>query len=324
MSAIRTLAIVLLGTAGACSWQAASAADLVLDPGTIVQPDTQLPAVSGLNGKWEFDPGFLTGGGLIRAAGSLSVPLGDRFGVQGDAMATWTSNQGLIYAGALHAFTRDPQRYLAGLTGGIVVAPGATLTAIGGEGELYLDQFSLEGWAGFANLNYVDPAMLDKNGLFAIGDMAYYATPDWRFQLGGSYVLGDLSAHAGTEYLFRGLGAPISGVADARYHANGSYTFTVGIKGYFGGNDDNKSLIDRHRQDDPPDRAIDLFNAAGSQLFATAPGAPPDPEAACLALNNVYSSPNLFTWIGGLDPECLWFDGETSQVINPIGWVMPT
>jgi hypothetical protein len=141
--------------------------------------------------------------------------------------------------------------------------------------------------------------LLDKAGVFGIGDVAYYPTDDWRFVVGGSYVLGDLSVHGGTEYLFRGLGAPISGVADVRYHTNGSYTFTVGIKGYFGGNDDNKSLIDRHRQDDPPDRAIDLFTAAGSQLFDKAP--PQDPEAACLA-----EHPSSW-WNGTIcvDPESL-------------------
>jgi hypothetical protein len=279
---MRTLSVVLLGTVSAFAWQTAYAADLVLDPGVIVDPNAQLPAVSGINGKWEFDPGLLTGGGLVRAAGSVSIPLGDRFGLQADAMGTWTSTNGFVYSGALHAFTRDPERYLAGVTGGIVVSQQATLAVIGPEAELYLDRVSLEGWAGLASLNYVDPAMVDKMGVFAIGDLAYYPQDDWRFVVGGSYVLGDLSVHGGTEYLFRGLGAPISAVADARYHANGNYTFTVGIKGYFGGSDDQKSLILRHRQDDPPDRAVDLFTAAGSQIFDTAAPAV-DPETACLA-----------------------------------------
>jgi hypothetical protein len=274
------------------------------EPGIVVDKNAQLPAVSGINGKWEFDPGILTGGGLIRGAGSVSIPLGDRFGLQADVMGTWTSTNGLIYSGALHAFTRDPDRYLAGITGGIVVSPEATLTAIGGEGELYLDQFSFEGWAGLANLNYVDPAMLDKTGVFAIGDLAYYATPDWRFQAGGSYVLGDLSLHGGTEYLFRGLGMPVSGTADVRYHLDGSYTFTVGIKGYFGGNDDGKSLIDRHRQDDPPNRAVDLFTAAGSQLTAKS-GAPViDSEAACVEHYGYFNgTTGWFGWDGEFDTE---------------------
>ena len=73
----------------------AVAADLVMspEPGVVVDKNAQLPAVSGINGKWEFDPGLLTGGGYVRAAGSVSLPVGDRFGVQADAMGTWTSTR---------------------------------------------------------------------------------------------------------------------------------------------------------------------------------------------------------------------------------------
>ena len=52
--------------------------------------------------------------------------------------------------------------------------PGASIGALGVEGELYFDRLSLEGWAGIAGLNYVDPALLDKTGAFAIGDLAHY------------------------------------------------------------------------------------------------------------------------------------------------------
>jgi hypothetical protein len=143
-------------------------------------------------------------------------------------------------------------------------------------------------------------------GVFAIGDAAYYATPDLRLAVGGSYLLGDLSVHASTEYMFHGLGMPLSLTGDARLHNNGSATFTVGLKGYFGGNDDDKSLMDRQRQDDPPDRAIDLFAAAGSQMFdkpakSTGPG--PDTEAACIASEGTADTPS---W-GGWDGETCYF-----------------
>ena len=125
-------------------------------------------------------------------------------------MGSWNSATGLAYGGALHAFSRDPSSYLLGVTAGVVVVPGASIGAVGAEGELYLDRISLEGWAGVAGLNYVDPAMTDKLGGFAIGDLAYYPTDDWRLTLGGSYVLGDLSIHGGTEYMFHNLGTPLS------------------------------------------------------------------------------------------------------------------
>jgi len=307
MRHLRSLTVLLLGTTSLLAAHAAFAADLPPATGTIVQPNTELPAVSGINGKWELDPGILTGTGGLRAAGSVSVPVGERFGLQFDGSAIW--NGGLTYSGAMHAFTRDPSKYLAGVTAGFVRAPGATLTAIGPEGELYMDQFSLEGWAGVAGLDYVDPAMVDKTGVFAIGDLAYYATPDWRVALGGSYVLGDTALHFSTEYQLRGLGMPLSLTGDARLHAGGSSSFTVGLKGYFGGSDDGKSLMDRQRQDDPPNRAVDLFTAAGSQLYSTAPGAPViDSESACITNYGFYNSTTHTGWQNS-SGEC-YVDGE--------------
>ncbi|HWV46623.1 MAG TPA: hypothetical protein VN039_11490, partial [Nitrospira sp.] len=74
----------------------------------------------------------------------------------------------------------------------------------------------------------------------------------------------------------------------------GGYSFTVGLKGYFGGTDDGKSLIDRQRQDDPPNRAIDLFTAAGNQLYQTAPPSTDNPsnyndEESCVAHGYVWN-----------------------------------
>lgn len=287
----------MLGTASVLASQVALAADFSLDQGVIVDDDATLPAVSGINGKWEFYPGLLSGAPMLRGAGSLSLPLGDRFGVQADVMGTFSTG-GTALGGALHAFTRDPSSYLVGITAGVVVAPGqSTLMALGAEGELYFDRVSLEGWAGVASLNYVDPMMVDLAGAFAIGDIAYYATDNLRVSLGGSYLLGDLSLHAATEYQFDGLGMPMSLAGDARLHASGDYTLTLGLKGYLGG-DPDKSLIERHRQDDPPNRALSLFGAASSLMFASPGGTcspsfegggpfisqtcfPDDPEAFC-------------------------------------------
>ncbi|MEO9231117.1 MAG: hypothetical protein ABI216_19520, partial [Devosia sp.] len=50
----------------------------------------QLPAVSALNGKLEFDAGALSlpaPAFMARAAGTITVPLGDRFGLQADLTA---------------------------------------------------------------------------------------------------------------------------------------------------------------------------------------------------------------------------------------------
>jgi hypothetical protein len=267
MSRLRVLLLALLGTTAFASVMPALAGDL--GSGVVVQPDATLPAVSGVNGKWQLDTGLATGGGEVRGAGSLSAPLGDRLGVQGDGFGIWGPD-GLVFGGAGHLFARVPSAYLGGIAAGVVVSSDARLGAIGGEGELYLDRVSIMGWAGIAGIDFIDPSLVDKTGLFAMGDIALYPTDDLRLTLGASTVLGDLSVRAGAEYELRGLGAPVSLVGDARLHADGRYALTIGLKGYFGG-DRDKSLIERQRQDDPDNRGLDLFAAAGDDLYATAP-----------------------------------------------------
>ena len=271
--------------------QNASAADLVLyspEPVDQQEIDLVLPAVSGINGKLELDIGAFNppSSAVFRAAGSLSIPVGDALGVQLDVSAQ-NSGAGFLYGGAIHAFTRDPMAYLVGVTAAAVRSPEGTLAVAGPEAELYLDRFSIEAWAGVGSLNYDDPLLADLNGFFVLADAAYYITDDWRVSAGVSSLLGYEALHLGTEYQFREMALPFSVTGDLRYGEDGGYTITAGLKGYFGGSGD-KSLIDRHRQDDPPNRALNLFSASGPLLFETAP--PPeeevDPEQACLDLGS--------------------------------------
>lgn len=295
-----TIALCLAAGSTAPAW----AADLLLPEPIEYQDDLLLPAVSGVNGKWELDAGlFNPGSAGFRAAGSLSVPLGERFGAQGDIMATWTGG-GLYLAGAGHLFTRDPSQYLLGVAGGVVVAPGATLAALGLEGELYMDRWSLEGWAGIAAIDYAAALPPDVAGFFAIGDIAFYPTDDLRFTLGGSSILGDNALHLGAEYQLSNLDWPVSLTADARIHAAGGYAITAGLKGYLGG-EPGKSLIDRHRQDDPPNRALALYSASTTVINEQAPDDPPTDYEICLDTQDDYGD---YSWNG--EDDCYLNSGS--------------
>lgn len=285
MRIINTLKSLLLGTVFAIPMGlAARAADLVLyspEPMAQQNHDLTLPAVSGINGKIELSGGWLRippdDYGHVRLNGSLSVPVGDRFGLQGD-LGVYNTPSGVGVSGALHAFTRDPDQYLLGITAGFVRVPGATLVAIGPEAELYMGDFTLEAWAGFAHLDYEDALMTDVSGVYAIADLAYYVTPDFRLSIGGSHVLGYNQLRLAGEYQVTSFDFPFSVTGEGRFGDDGAIVATIGLKHYFG--DPDKALIDRHRQDDPPDRALDLFSAAGSLLYET-PDETPDPEEVC-------------------------------------------
>jgi catechol 2,3-dioxygenase-like lactoylglutathione lyase family enzyme len=253
--------------------QAALAQTLLLSPEPMADGDydLSLPAVSAPNGKFEIYGGFANpGNAAFRAGASVSLPVGSTFGLQFDG-AVQASGAGMQFGGVAHAFTRDPDSYLFGLAGGVVRGPTGTLGVIGVEGELYLDQVSIEAWAGVAGINY--DVLPDVAGIFVLADASYYATDDLRLTAGFSHLLGNNGLHLGAEYQLRDWNLPISVTADARFTQNG-YSVMAGIKGYFGG-DPDKSLKDRHRQDDPPNRALSLFGMAGSLLFATPPTTTP-------------------------------------------------
>lgn len=239
----------------------------------------ELPAVSGLNGKIELGGGALsspsTGVGYV--AGTLSVPAGDRFGVQFDASIHNSVN--VTGGGALHVFTRDPSSFLFGAAGTVLRSNVGTLGAIGVEAEFYYDQFSLEAYAGLAGIDYDAAAAVDKSGMFAIVDAAFYPNDDLRLEIGGSSILGYESLHIGLEYQVSGFETPFSVTGDVRIGETGAVRAVAGLKLYFGGA--GKSLSERHRLDDPDNRSLDLFGTAGDQL--TSDGAPTcdnDPETA--------------------------------------------
>jgi len=256
------------------------------------------PAVSGVNGKIEVSGGGVSSpaSGAYRIGGSIAAPLGDSFGIQGDLSL---QNYGaLAGAGALHLFTRDPDLYLAGVAAGVVRSNTATLSAIGVEGELYLGQVSIEAWAGVANLDYDALSAVDKSGFFALADIGWYATDDLRLSIGASSVLGYEALNIGAEYQVTSFSTPFSLTADARFGEDGNVTAMAGLKFYFG---EQKSLIDRHRQDDPRDRGLDLFAAAGTQVTDT--GVPPRVPVASDFADRDSCEEAGFTWKGGESPN---------------------
>lgn len=243
-----------------------------------VAADGALPAVSDINGKVEIGGGFadlddISSDEVFRGGAALSFPVGDMFGIQADLTALDVFGDTAV-GGAVHAFTRDPNSYLFGVYGGYVDAGPANVWYVGPEAELYLDNISIEAIGG-----YMDISNGGGSEFYALGDVAFYATDNLRLQVGASSVANFESARAGLEWFMGDTGLPASLTLDGRLGEDGFTSVTAGISLYFGGED--KSLIRRHREDDPRLRFFDIFNS-GFLGFIKPPGNTPCEGDNCI------------------------------------------
>jgi hypothetical protein len=248
-----------------------------------IEMTSALPAVSGPNGKIEVGGGWtdiddLGDDEVFRGGAAFSLPVGDMFGIQVDLTALDAYGETAV-GGALHAFTRDPNSYLLGAYGGYVDADPANVWYIGSEAELYLDNISIEAVGGVMNIS---------NGggteFYAMGTVALYATENLRLSIGASTVANFESANAGLEWFMGDTGLPLSLTVDGQLGEDGYTSIQAGVSLYFGGED--KSLIRRHREDDPSLHFFDLFGASAlgsGVLGGEAEEEPENPE--CIRSN---------------------------------------
>ena len=232
------------------------------------------PAVSAINGKLDLgyfyqdlEPtAFHVDGGYGIA--SISAPLGQSFGVQLDAgfmrlNPSIPAVDDLDAAGAaLHAFWRNPDQGLVGFygqytrfsgTGG----PDIDALRYGIEGEAYLGRVSLEAFVG---ADTVDSGPLN-NTLFA-GELkaAYYVTDNIRLEAGVLHQFDETFGRIGFEAALPVLSSRAAIYSLATF-GDDATSVRAGLRFYFGAAD--KSLMARHREDDPAARLLDYFDIGG-------------------------------------------------------------
>lgn len=256
-----TVLCVLLGSI-ACG--AAVAAEAY--PGSSGSPQS-LPAVDGLNAKASAFGGAAKDRAVFGGEGSVTVPLGFRYGFQLDGLAAGLdSSQGDVTSGgtAGHLFWRDPSVGLLGAYGHYLRADGfgdPNLFAGGAEGALYLGRFALEGVAG-ADGGDVDVGAFGNISLdarfFDVASFSYYPTDNLRLSVAQARMLGVNFALFGAEWGFAAGGKTMGALyARGSVSEDGDGAVFGGLRFYFGENP--KSLIRRHREDDP---SVMAFEAA--------------------------------------------------------------
>ena len=242
----------------------------------------ELPAVSGPNGKLSVEGGSSVDDGEGVATGSFAMPLAPWLGLQADG-AVGTFDDEILGGGALHLFTRDPSSCLLGVYGSYHTWDQINIWRAALEGELYVGRVTLEGLGGYETLDApelvdgLNVLTIDDNHFFGQADAAYYITDDFKLNIGYRYINEASFGAAGAEYLIRGFEVPMSLFARGDFGDENITNVTGGLRIYLS-DDPQRSLIDRHRRDDPKVYAPTFPVLAAPEKATPASGPAPTPQ----------------------------------------------
>ena len=276
----------------------AHAADVAARSASPLQPALMGPAVDGFNAKIEGFGGTFGDHGFGGAKGSWSMPLGGQYGLQLDG-AVGTLDSRAFGSGGAHLFWRDPAVGLFGLYANHTYwdqLGGVGVSQVAGEFEWYLGRWSVQGIAGveFGNngssttgtrrdgfvteFTDIDTRFFDKV------DLAYYLQDNWKAFVGHRYIGGKNALALGTEIAMPlGAGRMASIFAEGRVGEDDYKGIWGGVKFYFGQRD--KTLIQRHRQDDPinwsPESLFTIINKTNRVITPGVKRPAPPPPPPC-------------------------------------------
>jgi len=218
-------------------WVIAAALVMCIAICTVHYAAAEGPAVSGINGKASALLGHLNSESTYIALGSLSLPLGEQFGLQIDLTGGQISSESYSGAGA-HLFWRDPDIGLIGLTSSYQSADDISKIRQGVEGEYYLSKITF-----YTRMSYqygdVESCFIFKPG------MKIYPMDNLALKIETGIQEDDFRGKGAVEYqILNGLTL----FAEAQLGSHHYDRWFGGARFYFG---DNKSLKRRHREDDP-------------------------------------------------------------------------
>jgi hypothetical protein len=222
-------------------------------------PPNCTQAVDGVNGKIDGLGGAFADKSYDAAQGALAVPLGCAFGAQVDL--TGGSFDGrFLGTVAGHLFWRDPARGLLGAYGDFTQwdqFSGVRAGHVAPEAEWYNGRWTAQGVAGVQFGNNVSGTVGPLTQTFNVPtrffdevNLAYYPQDNLELYAGHRYLGGKNALALGGEW-----GLPVNNgimaalFTEARIGQGTEHGVWGGLRFYFGRKD--KSLIRRHREDDP-------------------------------------------------------------------------
>lgn len=222
-----------------------------------------LPAVDGLSGKLMFSRGAADGDNWTGLEGAVTLPIGNRFGLQIDAAAggvDGTLGKSAFYGGGAHLFWRDPSQGMIGIEGGFAhldALGGVSFYSLGVEAERYWGALTLGGLVGITDgsdanrMTALGQFDLDlKTRFVAASSLTWYPDENLALTVSAALAGSDVTAGVGVEWALPSESwAQPSLFARALLREGGDVSALAGLSLYFGGQ--SKPLIRRHREDDP-------------------------------------------------------------------------
>jgi len=279
---------MLAGSIGAVflSVWSAQAADLFTKAPAWTTPTLSGQAVDGFNAKYDAFVGELAKKSIAGAKGSWSTPFAERFGFQFDASLGKYDNRS-YQAAAGHFFWRDPSVGLLGLYGSFTNWDSGfgqvQVGQVAVEAAKYWGRFAVDGIAGvefgnsatgtvgaFVNTINIDTRFFDKINL------SYYVHDNIQLFVGHRYLGGKNAAALGGEWA---IPLPRTTAMASMFVEGRVGEFTGvwgGLKLYLGQKD--KTLIRRHREDDPIQWAPESLATMSNQQTQTPVPPPPPPS----------------------------------------------
>jgi hypothetical protein len=236
-------------------WLAAAALAAALPLAVHADEFASGPAVSGFNTKFSAEGGVYDDEGAGLVQGSLTTPLGHAFGFQVDGVVG-TIDSDTLGGGGAHLFTRDPSKYLLGVYGSYHSWDSIDITRLAAEAELYRGRITLSGIAGWEDVDVpgtkggLTVTTRDDDHFFTELDLSFYPQDNMRISGGYRYENEESLGAVEFEYMPGWAGMPASIFASGNFGDSDHTRATGGIRFYFGA-ERNKSLIRRHREDDP-------------------------------------------------------------------------
>ena len=283
------------GTVGAVflHFSGANAADMLAKAPLADQPQA-LGAVDGFSAKADVFGGTYMNREFFGSKASASAPLGDRlspYGVQIDGAKGRFDNRSFGAIGG-HLFWRDPSQGLLGLYASYTnwnQFGGIHVGQVAAEGAAYWGRWTVEGIAGVEFGNRTSVISGDTINGFLVQSIdvqtrffdkinfAYYLLDDLKVYVGHRYLGGRNAAAFGTEWAvpLKSNGVQAALFAEARVGEGDFHGIWGGVKVYFGQKD--KSLMQRHRQDDPFEWTPESLSTLAAVVNQIIPGTPLPP-----------------------------------------------